>query len=302
MSKSYWLYCAAIGGCLVAFSWVSYAQDDRDQKGSTPPAPQAQPSPKPSLPISVTGTVRVEREKEIEPDWNKLKCSEAKSHDEADLCEQRRMSEAAERAVYLNAAQVVIGFVGFIALIWNLYYVRQSTRAAIDAATAAGIQAQTAEDALTKLQRPYIFLTDVRRLAGTPRLPVVHCVVTNHGQAPAVIEWSGASISQGLSPAAPERDGDDHPFVISPILNANERRSVQAADGPLPLKTIDLQVSGGVQSVIVPNWDGPEELFFWIRIKYRGPLTAGHESSGCWRYDRDGYRFVRHGDEHNYTR
>lgn len=90
------------------------------------------------------GTVGGKREKEIEPDWNSLKCSEAKSHDEADLCEQRRMSKAAEQTVFLNKIQIVVGIVGFAFVIWNLWYVRKATLAAIAAAEISDKSAEAA--------------------------------------------------------------------------------------------------------------------------------------------------------------
>lgn len=108
MLERYRLYCAALGGILVALATGLHAQDHREQQPQATPAQQAQERPQPPLPITITAPVRVEREKEIEPDWNSLKCSEAKSHDEADLCEQRRMAKSAEDAVLLNKIQIAV--------------------------------------------------------------------------------------------------------------------------------------------------------------------------------------------------
>ena len=45
-----------------------------------------------------------------------------------------------------------------------------------------------------------------------------------------------------------------------------------------------------------------ERLFFRIVVNYRGPFTEGHETSACWRYDRDQGFFVNAGQETNYER
>lgn len=158
MSKRYRLYCVAAGGVLVAFAAGLHAQDHRERNPETAQPAQAEPktSPSPSLPIIVTGPVRVERDNKPEPDWDKLKCGEAKSHEEADLCEQRRMAKAAEHTVQLNLAQIVVGIAGFLALLYSLRLNRQATTFAGNAAessrqsVAAAIRAAEAAEKSAK--------------------------------------------------------------------------------------------------------------------------------------------------------
>lgn len=92
----------------------------------------------------------------MEPAWNELKCSEAKSHEEADLCEQRRMAKAAEPAVYLNIFQIVVAIIGFTFVIWNLGYVRKGTNAAVNSANAAIRAAEAAESAQPSGDYPFM--------------------------------------------------------------------------------------------------------------------------------------------------
>lgn len=124
MSRRYWLRHLAFGGCIVAFLSASYAQDDSNQKRQTSQATEAQ------------------KQKVVEPNWNKPRCGEAKSHNEADLCEQRRMAEAAEQTVWLNTIQIIAGIVTVGLLFLTLHYSRKATNAAEVAAKAADLSAK----------------------------------------------------------------------------------------------------------------------------------------------------------------
>jgi len=46
---------------------------------------------------------------------------------------------------------------------------------------------------------------------------------------------------------------------------------------------------------IVPNLGEGQSLFFRIIIRYRGPFTAGHETSACWRYNESTGRMIEYG-------
>jgi hypothetical protein len=169
MSLGNRMFCVATRGCLIASlafaSFALHAQDKPQEKPQASPATQAEPKPAPPLlPVTIGPA---EREKAVEPDWDKLKCGEAKSHDEADLCEQRRMAKAAEDAVLLNKIQIVVGVVGFAFVIWNLWYVRKATLAAIvaaqisDKSALATIKAAQASVDANNLQRQ-TFIADQR--------------------------------------------------------------------------------------------------------------------------------------------
>jgi hypothetical protein len=201
MSLSNRLQSVAVRGCVIAtlaIASASYAQDNREQKPETSPAQQTQERAKPSIPITITAPVRVEREKEVEPDWDKLKCGEAKSHDEADLCEQRRMAKAAEDSVLLNKIQIGIGVLGLLALLITLRLTRRSTDAAVAAAT-------TADKTIFEIEAPFLYPEIVRHTIGEdfspfdisdpadpplkPVSPIIHYRITNYGKAPAIFHF-----------------------------------------------------------------------------------------------------------------
>ena len=56
-------------------------------------------------------------------------------------------------------------------------------------------------------------------------------------------------------------------------------------------------------SFTVPDLEDGTEFFLWVQIKYHGPFSTGHETSACWKWDRDSSRLILYVDEkYNYTR
>jgi hypothetical protein len=165
--------------------------------------------------------------------------------------------------------------------------IREARRSA-DAATESG---DTAKHAFSKLERPYVFLFGVRALESGDGFPFIKFSVANYGKTPAIIENFRALASITGEPEPPLRVDDRHPLFSSPIISAGERRDnlQQAAD--IPYRSTPLKE-------IVPRLDDPKnDLFLWMIINYRSPFTKGHETSACWRYDRNIDRFVQYGHE-----
>lgn len=309
------LHIVAFRGCLIAvvvfLSAALHAQENNAEKQrETPTTQQTQPKPSQPLPITVVGPISLEREKAVEPDWNKTDCNKPQNHDEADLCEQRRMAKAAEDTVALNKIQIGLGIAGAILLILTLIYSRRAAEAASEAAKAATSQAQAAQDTLTKIQRPHVFIFDVVGIhAGLNENFDGHIpyTVANYGQTPAIVERMEARISRGQTPEQPGPETDDHPLIVSPILGAQQKRENLQVRSTFWLRS---------KLMLAPdpsNPNGPrqyaaevvkgQELFVWIRIGYRGAITTGHETSACWRYDPEPCQFIQYGGaEYNYTR
>lgn len=64
-----------------------------------------------------------------------------------------------------------------------------------------------------------------------------------------------------------------------------------------------VRVDGVDANHVIPKIPQGESLFFWFKVKYRGPVTNGHETSACWRYDMETGQFVQYGGaEYNYSR
>jgi hypothetical protein len=63
----------------------------------------------------------------IEPiisDRYKPDCNDPKDREDADLCEQRRMAQAAENSLFLSTIQIFLGIAGSGLLLWTLFYNR----------------------------------------------------------------------------------------------------------------------------------------------------------------------------------
>jgi hypothetical protein len=147
--------------------------------------------------------------------------------------------------------------------------------------------------------------------AGRNLMQYVTCTVANHGRTPAIIEglWIGSNVDP-YSPQSPMLADDANSLLISSILAAGERRegiryyfpSGMDWKGEYDPET-PYPEGEDYPDYFVPAIEDNEDLFFWIRIVYRGAFTSGHETSSCWRYNRTTRRFGQHGGaEFNYLR
>ena len=131
--------------------------------------------------------------------WKSPKCSESASHDEADLCQQIRMANAAESTLLIAWWQFGLGVLGGALLFANLYYARRAANGAIAAAEAAQAAVTVAREMGEAQVRAY-----VRIVSGTVELvsgsfgmvdqrlrPLVSIKVRNYGQSPTLrFQWS----------------------------------------------------------------------------------------------------------------
>lgn len=112
-------------GCAIAcllWAIIAHAQGSSDRK-----ADAISPTPTQTQPTARATELVTESKELINVNWNRPKCGEAQSHDEADLCEQRRMAKAAEDAVYWSRIQAVVAVIGTVFLVLNLLYMHRTT-------------------------------------------------------------------------------------------------------------------------------------------------------------------------------
>lgn len=76
----------------------------------------------------------------------KFDCSNPKNVGEADLCEQRRMANAAENTLFWIRWQTWVGFLGIAGLVTSILYTRKAAVGAIKAAKAAEDTVRVARD------------------------------------------------------------------------------------------------------------------------------------------------------------
>jgi hypothetical protein len=172
--------------------------------------------------------------------------------------------------------------------------------------TAEAAQAQTRN--FTKLERPYIYIFGAKGLEcdfdQEEPYDFLKYWVANYGKTPASLESAKLTINVGKSPGSPEPMAMWHDLVVRPILIPNERRDDLTAIVPYGIQTsqyADEHCPPG--SFTVPDLEDGTDFFFWIAIKYRGPFSVGHETSACWRWDRDNARLILFGgEEYNFTR
>lgn len=96
---------------------------------------------------------------QIEPNWRDPDCISPKDHDEADLCQQRRMAKAADVTVYLNIGQIILNIAGLFALISTIRLTYRATRAAEKAAEISLEQSRIAKTAAEVPLRAFLTLS-----------------------------------------------------------------------------------------------------------------------------------------------
>jgi hypothetical protein len=210
--------------------------------------------------------------------------------------------QASDPVSLFTLGLVLVGLAQLFLFLWQLRLIRESltdakeaAQAGTTAATAASRQALVAEESLTKLERPYLFVFNVSALK-TEEIEqgqeddgyylTVTYSVANYGKIPAIIKHIQVGFSVDIVPIVPPLVGYHHELVTSPILAPNELRKEIAET---------LRWTGGVQNdeyqSLYPVLENTE-LFFWVILNYRGPFTDEHETRACWRYDLDTNRFV----------
>jgi hypothetical protein len=196
--------------------------------------------------------------------------------------------------------------------LWQLRLIGKSltdakiaAEAAKTAANAGTRQAKVAEDAFTKLERPYVFIFDVSKLAIDTKSPVgnptvyVTYSVANYGKTPAIIKHAGGIMHAAKHTGAGETGPDtpvpfpyNHNLIISPIIAADEVRTDLVQSVPSSLVGFVFDETG---DDLIPQIGPYDDFFLWIIVSYRGPFTDHHETSVCWRWNEGDGRFIKHG-------
>lgn len=205
---------------------------------------------------------------------------------------------------FFTALQFIVATGQAALFIYQLRLIRVSLDDANVVSSAVTRQASVAEDTLNKIERPYVFVFNVRSLkvvrwedyedgSSGARLCVTYSVA-NFGKLPAVIEDMQVSLSVHTEPLPPVNYDFNHPLAVSAVLVPGEPRN-------------DLDEGLLWDDVAYDDYQGDKpdlggkDLFFWVVIRYRGTFTRGHVTRACWRYDERTGRFVEFngGREHN---
>jgi hypothetical protein len=206
MFSGSWLHKFALGGFValaLCTSLVSVlAQTPKQPSGAPeqqqpaakqPAANETRPAPaaEETNALQVANTPEVAKDKQPDPAVYTSACGDTTSHDQADLCEQKRMSSAAERAADYAYWQLYISGIGLLIVAASLWFAGIGAFSARDAAKIAGDQAAAA----AKSERPYVFLEITEPgleflLADGRTIPKdrLKFQFVNHGRTPALLE------------------------------------------------------------------------------------------------------------------
>jgi hypothetical protein len=193
----------------------------------------------------------------------------------------------------------------------GLYFTgEKQIRSSEKAANASARQAKIAEDVLTKLERPYIFVSGVNRFIHDPETDefFIEYTIGNYGKLPAIIVAPsiGFVVDNNSKPPRPTFTDENHEVLISPILEAGKTRILREY---LPINTgergVFVEAAMGASSDGAPNGrvypnvtrtDG-FELFFRAIVPYRGPFGGAYGTTVMWWYYSERATFVVRGDE-----
>jgi hypothetical protein len=194
MSFSNRLHNVAVRGCLTLALVVGVLDRGEAQPNSTTPAQQSQqqeqapgqprPSPVAQSPIAAPAAEQQKTKSTI----YKSACGETDDHNDADLCEQRRMAQAAIDAVWWAGWQTKIGVAGFIAVVFSLFFTGWAAVAAGRAAKAAQASVKVASETAERELRAYVSVTITNlniTKSGDTFLCTARLKFANSGQTPA---------------------------------------------------------------------------------------------------------------------
>ncbi|MHC9061374.1 hypothetical protein ACYX34_01600 [Nitrospira sp. CMX1] len=189
----------------------------------------------------------------------------------------------------------------FTALLWVATFIqarvtkKTADQQAKDMQVSLGIAKQSADAAsatartLVSSQRPYIYVVKVSHVEHEILDSYTQYTIVNYGELPAIIEklQVGISTSQGAEPDDPPISATfDHSVVSSSVFLPSEDRELREFP------------PGGISVTRETR-----EVFFQVIIRYNGPITTGHESAFCWRFDKTSKNFVPFGgDKYSYTK
>jgi hypothetical protein len=233
------------------------------------------------------------------PDRSKPDCSNPKNHDEADLCQQRRMAVAAEQTVTLSQIQIAIGVVTLLGLGATVYYTRQTAKAAIEATNVA-------RRALTELEAPIVALKVIEaglflRGEGPSEYLMleeegVSFCFANYGRTPALLTEQRSELclcrkGHLPDPIEPPQGGTPYPFGLWVGGGGQSLKSIR--------KFADYLDDTGQYHL--RNAVNDYDLFLFGFIKFTDIFDNRYTVGFCARFEgKEGRFFLDGGNQHNY--
>lgn len=195
-------------------------------------------------------------------------------------------------------------YVALSAFVWGRYDKDRDRaageRQAMIAKAAVDAAQQQAENYL-RLERPYLYIFNIKGPVHITDVEdpyyTLEYSVANYGKTPARVHEVLISRGFGIVPTKPTING--WYYWYSPLLLSGERNDKLDISLPESI-SVDLDGDENGQWLSFQEPDG-EHFFVRIIAKYSGPFSANHETSACWRWDKDRFR-LHGGDDMNYQR
>jgi hypothetical protein len=318
MFSSDWLHKSALGGCIALALFVSLvsalAQTPKQPSGATeqqpsaakqPDANETRPAPatKETNAPKVANPAEVPKDDQSDPPVYKSACGDTKDHNQADLCEQKRMSGAAERAADYAYRQLYISGIGLGIVAVSLWFAGIGAFAARDAARTSIKQG----DAIIRAERPFVFVKvtkpGLKFAENGMIIPEtdgrLQFEFVNYGRTPALLEefMEAYPVVEGIT---------DAPVPVDPMKSRGRMLpvgTVAATGAPYTLRTKLFTQAPDIRKMLDKDAWKLRRIFFQGFIRYSdafgnyyitGFLEAFSPIHGEWA--------LRGDEKHNYSR
>jgi hypothetical protein len=264
------MFCAANRGCLIASLFLILASEGGAQGNPPSPATQLQQQQQQNAPTPAPAV----KQPILDPDYYKISCDRPENHDAADLCEQRRMAQAAEDSVWWSAFQTKLAIGGTILVILSLIFTGWAAIAAGRAAKAAEASVAVASETARRQLRAYVGV-------GEPKFGVLlpttlSLIAVNGGQTPAYrirahLNWHWIPAGSGFPDDFDFLDHHSPAETVTTIAALNPGKEIPFT---FPFDP----------SAIARARDGETTLFFYGRVEYDDVFGAPHASRFFYQY------------------
>lgn len=286
MLRGHWLPVLAVVGLVLASQGHASPAQNAHRADTNNAQSQAQPIQ--ATPPSALAAIQSDAEriaKALETENAREGSAKEQQEAENNFKAQRDMATAARRTVLIAASEAFITFVGVLLVGWTLYHTKRA--------------ADAAQDVLIKLERPHLFIENVKfSPAGAAPLSKHWFEVPKDELAKAIWEVQYDIVNYGRSPAIiKERAagiyiGTDFPQIPSPNQNdiwKNEFAiGAGAKRGPFRIfwrgkMTQELLHSFTTHMIHMEGVVRPDMMFF-VGIKYESVQGLKDEIGVLWEY------------------
>lgn len=166
-------------------------QQQPTPKEAQPHQPGTPPTAKEANPAQVIDPAKIPKDEQPKPAKYRSPCGDTDDDRQADLCEQQRMSSAAESAANYAFLQLIFGIIGLAFVVAGLLFAGIAAFAARDAAKTAEAALTISRETSENQIRPYVYVSNAQFIWDQlGARAIIEC--SNSGQTPATYFEIGA--------------------------------------------------------------------------------------------------------------